>query len=231
MAPPQGKALDLFDAYRRNLIVADSSRASGREAILCPLDFTEISREDVRAKHVVLEHIVPQHATSDKKQKTRSTQLAVKDVRSGLTLTCASCNSKKGRELDQPLRNLITPGPHTPDEYGYRAGTAILTYAYLFAFAVFGYEYVFKAELTEVRDQFKDPDSRHTGWLDHAQVCTANIEQPIVANEWGYPFALRIARNAPLEFYFWRFRAALPALDGVRTAVEIPESIRKEAFT
>jgi hypothetical protein len=224
MSAPQGKALDLFDAYRANLLKVAQDRAP-REAILCPLDLSPITRDDVFGRRVGVEHIVPQHSTADGKLKSLFTKLAVKDVRSGLTLTCAVCNGKKGRELDLPLRGLIAPGVRRPQEYTYRTGTAILTYAYLFAFAVFGYEYIFKPEAEEIRRQFQDPDGRHTAWLDHAQVCTANIEQPIVANEWGYPFVARIARGAPIELSFWRFRAKLPSIDGVRTAVEIPESI------
>lgn len=223
MDAPQGKALDLFDAYRTNLTKVDATRAPAG-AILCPLDLAPIQRADVESKVVPLEHIIPQHATVASKQ-TKFTNLAAKDVRSGATLTCGRCNGKKGKELDFPLKGLIAPGPRKPEEYTYRTGTAILTYAYLFAFAVFGYEYIFKEELAEVRAQFEDPDGRHTRWLEHAHVCTANMEQPIVANEWGYPFAAGIARGAPLELYFWRFRAKLPGLDGVKTAIEIPASI------
>jgi hypothetical protein len=218
----EGQLQDLFFAYEANLRDVEPSRTPAG-VILCPLDLAPMPIDKA-----TLEHIVPQHSTVEKKQKTLHTKLGSKNVRSGLTLTCLRCNGKKGSELDSELRGLIVGGDKNANAYSHRSGVAILTYAYLFAFAVFGYEYILRKELDEVRLQFEEPDTRHTGWLEDAQVHPGEIERPIVANEWGYPFAMGNGRadGAPLEVLFWRFRAKLPTLTGIKTAVSIPDSVR-----
>lgn len=218
----EGKARDLFAAYEANLRKVAANRAAPG-VILCPLDLATMTADEA-----TLEHIVPKHSTVEKQQKTPFTKLGVTSVRSGLTLTCGRCNGKKGRELDFVLRGLIAGGDKDRATYVYRSGTAILTYAYLFAFAVFGYEYILKPELDEVRRQFEEPDKRHTPWLEWAQAHPQNIEQPIVANQWGYPFMMgnKLAPGVPLELFFWRFRAKLPTITGLKVCVDIPESIR-----
>lgn len=218
----EGKARDLFAAYEANLRkVAPGRTAPG--SILCPLCLATMT-----AAEATLEHIVPKHSTVEKVQKTPFTKLGVTNVRSGLTLTCGRCNGKKGRELDFVLRGLIAGGDKKQSDYVYRSGTAILTYAYLFAFAVFGYEYILKPELDDVRRQFEEPDKPLTPWLELAQVHPQNIEQPIVVNQWGYPFMMgnKLTPGAPLEVFFWRFRAKLPTITGLNVCVDIPESIR-----
>lgn len=224
--PTPSKALDLFDAYHENLAAVTPNRVPRGRAILCPLDLSAIPRAEVESGAIGIEHIVPFHATVKKVQKSLYTSVGVADVRSGLTLTCPTCNGKKGSELDFRLRRLIGPGDRQKSQCGYRTGTAILTMAYLFAFAVFGYEYIFKTELAGIRDQFQDPDGRHTDWLDGATVdLSAQPQHMPVANEWGYPFKLVVRRHQPLVMWFWNFRAIIPSLDGVRTAVKIPPSV------
>lgn len=190
---------DLFDAYQSNL--ACTGNSPGRnDIILCPLCLRKIFRNEIVSGRVRLEHIIPQHAASAKSQRTRSTRISVKNVRSGLTITCEACNKKKGSELDWRMRGLIGPGKRTKNQYVRRMGVAILIYAYLLAFAVYGYEYVLAPALDEVREQFQDTDEYRTSLLEHSCVCLPETT-PIVCNEYGYPcFFGGMRGGAP-----WRF--------------------------
>jgi hypothetical protein len=217
--------IDLFDAYHQNL-TSTGNNPDNKDIMLCPLCLKEIPRLDIESGAVSLEHIIPQHSTSSSTQNTRHTQIGVKNVRSGLTVTCPVCNGKKGRELDFCMRNLITPGQKTQNDYSPRTGVAILIYSYLFAFAVHGYEYILASKLKEIRKQFNDPDGCHTSWSETACVHLVDPQQPIICNAWGYPFIMGGMVNGPLEIMFWRFRALLPSASHVTKAVEIPESLR-----
>lgn len=223
---PDSIIIDLFKAYLANGI-ATRNLPKDATSILCPLCLEPIERTAVEDETVPLEHIIPVHSTKDKEQKTRYAQISVKNVRSGLTLTCPDCNGFKGKRLDFPLRNRITPGHRAQGNYTFETGTAILTYAYLFAFAVFGYEYILQPDMAEIREQFKNPEKRISTWLEYAKVHLPSIKQPIVCNEWGYPFILERSckKGSPLELLFWRFRAKLPSMDSVKKAVDIPKSI------
>ncbi|MDP8209298.1 MAG: HNH endonuclease domain-containing protein [Candidatus Stygibacter australis] len=220
-------ALDLFDAYKSNL-TKTGNNPELKDIILCPLCLKEIKREEIVKGDVALEHIIPAHSTGEKAQKTDFTKISVKNVRSGLTITCSKCNSKKGSKLDWVLRNRITPGSqNAKNGYSFTSGVAILVYAYLFSFAVFGYEYILKDELIEIRKQFSDIDNYHTKYLEYAQVNLNDPEQPIVCNEWGYPLIMGETKNGDLEIYFWKFRARLPSISGLNQLIEIPQSIKK----
>ena len=126
------------------------------------------------------------------------------------------------------MRNRVTPSKRSADDYGFASGVAILTYAYLLAFAHFGYEYILREDLTEIRHQFSDPTTRRTQWVQHAIVDLAERTGPIVCTEMGYPCVFRL-RPPPLQVVFWRFAALLPALNDLKTAVEIPSSLRQLA--
>ena len=93
---------------------------------------------------------------------------------------------KRGRELDWYMRKLITPGKKSKDDYPPRSGVAILTYAYLLAFAVLGYEYILDPALEKIRSQFDSPDTIQTNWLQYAYVDLSGPEQP-----GGIPAAIR----------------------------------------
>lgn len=218
-------ALQLFDAYYENLQAAGFD-SDVPDAIPCPLCLRPITRDQVISREVSLEHIIPQHSTRERKQATPHTRISVKNVRSGLTLLCRECNEWKGSRLDSPLRGRIVPGERCRKDYSFETGTAILTYAYLLAFAVWGYEYIHERGMDEIRDQFLHPDERRTPWLEHAQVSVPHDEAPPVCNQWGYPFIRgSLLSGGPMELLFWRFRALLPSASGVRTTVNIPESI------
>jgi hypothetical protein len=216
--------LQLFDAYKANLAAVRPERHN-KDIMLCPLCISEITRKQVEMHEVGLEHIIPQHSTADKAQKSPQTLVGVKNVRSGLTITCSKCNGRKGRILDWPMRDRIIQGQKLPEDYPCRTGTAVLIYAYLLAFAVFGYEYILKDDLREIREQFWDPDRSNSGWLRHAQVNLSGKASAIVCNESGYPFVMKISPSEPLEMSFWRFRAILPPTGKLAHYVAIPEAI------
>lgn len=216
--------IDLYNAYKSNLFEIGYN-TNGGDYMLCPLCLEKISRENIEKKIIPIEHIIPLHSTIDKKQKTPFTKIGVKSVRSGLTITCKTCNEKKGSKLDAPMRNLITPSVKINSDYGdRRTGIAILIYAYLFAFAVWGYEYILKPDLKQIRQQFADIDGNHTNFLNYAEVNLGGNQQPIICNEMGYPFIFGLGEDA-LQLFFWRFRAMLPAVKGIKTTIHIPESI------
>jgi hypothetical protein len=226
LAKPIG--LELYEAYHKNGVMTGYLEKDS-DYILCPLCLGKIERTDVESRKIPVEHIIPQHSTADRLQKTRHTKIGVKNVRSGLTLTCYCCNSWKGSKLDWLMRNKILPGSKPIQDYQFETGTAILTYAYLFSFAVWGYEYIHKPEMERIREQFKHPSERKSEFLAEAKVNLKGPEQPIVCNRWGYPFIMGGMSKGPLEVMFWRFRALLPSLHGVKTSVEIPETILKLA--
>jgi len=212
--------IKLFDAYLTNA-VKTQHRSLGNTSIPCPLCLESIERAAVFAGTVVEEHIVPQHATTENKQQTPDTQMGFKNTRSGLTLTCSNCNRFKGKHLDFPLRGLVAPTRQREDDYTFETGTAILIHAYLFAFAILGYEYVYCPELEEVRRQFHEPSVRHSAWLEHAHV-NLNPPTPIVATQSGYPCVFGRPVGQPMQVFWWRFRASLPNADFVMYPVDVP---------
>lgn len=218
--------VQLYDAYFANAVRTGHSQP-GETSIPCPLCLKPIERAAVVANVVAKEHIVPQHATADKVQRTPHTQIGVKNTRSGLTLTCSECNGFKGRKLDGLLRGRAGSTPQSEADYPFETATAILTYAYLFAFAILGYEYVCHPDLEEVRRQFSDPTVRHSRWLEHAHVNLKPPESIIVTTENGYPcvFAHRVGH--PMQVFSWRFRASLPNADFVKNPVDIPTVLRE----
>ena len=224
VAGKMSKSLELFDAYLENLIASGKCPPTNSDSILCPLCLTSIRRIDVEEGRVSLEHIVPQHATAQRQQKTPETRLGNKTTRSGVTLTCTACNGKKGRELDWIMRDLIGPGSREEADYPRRAGVAILIYAYLLAFSTYGYEYILAPGLETIREQFQEPDSDASEWLQHAEVDREG-RQPIVATEQGGPSVVRIGGDGPLKVFFWRFRSLLPPVGNVIHPVRIPASL------
>ena len=214
----------LFDAYAQNLVTSGHSTAP--DYMLCPLCLKRITFEDLRNGRADVEHIIPRHSTTNRQQLTPFTRLGAASVRSGLTITCTICNRKKGSQLDFGMRGLVTPGRKSKADYKGRSGVAILVYAYLLVFAVYGYEYILQPAMDDVRRQFDRPDEDITQWLAGAEVdpTMEAKDQPIVCNEWGYPFVAGVWRNR-LRISFWRFRAILPGPVAVTAVVDIPEAI------
>lgn len=218
---------DLFESYQDNINQVDPKRG-GDGTIPCPLCLAPMTIDGLSGAQASLEHIIPQHSTRESAQPSRLTKVGTKNARSGLTITCEKCNREKGRTLDWALRNRITPGKRSGDAYGFRSGVAILTYAYLLAFAHFGYEYILRDDLNEIRRQFSDPDTRQSAWLEHAVVDLLGAPAPIVCSEQGYPCVFRL-HPPPLQVMFWRFVALLPPLGELKSAVRIPSSVLRLA--
>jgi hypothetical protein len=156
-------------------------------------------------------------------QPTRHTRIGTKSARSGLTITCQNCNGAKGRKLDWTMRNAIGGGEKRAEQYGHRSAVAVLCYAYLLAFAHFGYGYVLRPVADEIRKQIAKADGRHTSWLDEI-VVNVGDHGMIVCSELGYPCVFGFHRTH-LEVLFWRFMVLLPGLHQADTSIAIPNSV------
>src|SRR2546422_378242 len=86
----------------------------------------------------------------------------------------------QGLALDLHIKRWLKAGQLAKQPYPQRTKTAILTYAYLLAFYTWGYEYILRKDLDDVRTQFHDPDGKHTRWLDHVRVVPPETSTPIV---------------------------------------------------
>lgn len=67
------------------------------------------------------------------------------------------CNCFKGSAYDRLFRHLFDDKDHTKPELRHRHGVAILIRAYLGAFQTFGYSYIRRNEIDEIREQFDFP--------------------------------------------------------------------------
>jgi hypothetical protein len=217
--------LALFRAYQHNF-----TRATGAprvvEAVPCPLCLELITEAEVREPKFGPEHIVPQAVTSRGANDRCVGMTGDKNSRSGLTLTCTACNGEKGRRLDFPFIKAFENGAAVRDTPTLR--TAVLTYSYLFAFAVWGYQYILDKRLGEIRAQAKSPTSP-SPWLPGVQLSVDAWLQPLVLNTWGYPcMFMETART--LGVFFWRVGAFLPPRSiECDTPVEIPPGILRKA--
>jgi len=59
---------------------------------------------------------------------------------------------------------------------------------YLVAFQYFGYEYILRCEMDEIRNQFDYPDERKTSYLDQALYSLTPSSSPPFVAESGQPF-------------------------------------------
>jgi len=187
-----------------------------------------IEESAVAAGHHPLEHVVPQSLTAEGQQHSPNTRIGDKATRSGLTLTCERCNQAKGRRLDAPFRKAFAAGALSSDFTVLRS--AVLAYAYLFGFCVFGYPYVLDRRLACLRNQFAAPDQHATPWLDSVILSIDTWEQPVVLNASGYPFMVAEGGAIGLLIMFWRCGAFLPERQA-GPVVEIPSEIVNKAGT
>ena len=193
-----------------------------RDAILCPICLREIPRG--RVLEGGIEHIIPQVVV--KQDAPDLASLGSRNQRAGITVLCREprtiestgallkdgCNGFKGSTYDWLLRRVLDDKPHTSVEFSHRHGVAILIMAYLGAFQSFGYDYVLRPELNEVRRQFDHPDDSVTSWLDHARFELEPPREQVVTTESGLPFLFGGILNpeAPLHVIFRRCEAYLP---------------------
>ena len=216
-------AEQLYRAYEKSL--ADALAAPPNASILCPLCLRpRISLEGVRDKTVPLEHILPQSTSKRSQLPERIRRMGFVSNRSGLTLTCPDCNSRKGRTVDAIFMRARKHGE--PTSFGNPFRTAILTYGYLLAFAIHGYPYILRAQLDSIRAQFLAPDDLVSPWLEQVHL-DAPWHDSLVLNSWGYP-GFMASTPGELIVAFWSYAAPLPPWLGLNP-VELPEAILAQA--
>lgn len=207
------------------------------DVILCPICLREISKETILDSGI--EHIIPRVAT----KKDKGTSLATLNQRSGITVLCREprtigtatckdgCNGFKGKTYDWAVQNLLDDKDRNPNELNNRHAVAILIMAYLGAFQAYGYDYILRPELDEIRKQFDNPDVNATNWLPMAKYNLRPGETSIVTTSTGHPFIYggMVTNNAPLHIVFRRCQAYLPGGHwdsvGVRTLKSLLPSL------
>lgn len=212
---------EVYDVLYENL-VAVRPHFAGKGVVLCPICFREITRADVLTRGI--EHIVPQVVAH--KDGVDDKAIATFNQRCGITLLCRQerlcnsdgkyikdgCNGLKGRLYDRLFRDLFEDGPHQPDELTHRHGVGILLMGYLAAFQFFGYEFILRPELDELREQFDFPDDHKTDYLNDASYCLAPHSSLPLGTESGQPFIWGgiMKPDAPLHLMFRRCQVTLP---------------------
>jgi len=83
---------------------------------------------------------------------------------------------------------------------------------YLAAFQWFGYEYILRDELDEIRQQFDYPHVRQTVYLDKVRYDLQPDQDLLVATRSGQPFVFGgdLQGGAPLQVIFRRCQMYLP---------------------
>ncbi len=209
---------DVFSVLRENLVAIKPDYGGRPDVVICPLCLRDVHRDEVLAGGV--EHIIPRDGVRRDSQDAKD--LATTNQRCGLTVLCRSvrgiagyeakqgCNGFKGSRYDWRLRLLLDDGAHASPRLSTRHAVGILTMAYLGAFQVFGYGYVLRPELDEIRRQFEMPDRAETYWLESVQYATS--PSSLIATATGHPFLFgSIARQeAPLHVAFRNCQAYLP---------------------
>lgn len=222
----------VFEVLYENLVAVDSSYA-GKDMVLCPVCLREIPLAEVLAGGI--EHIIPQVAA--KEDSTIDKKQATLNQRCGITLLCRQsracksdgkmsedgCNGMKGRLYDRLFKNLFDDSPHATEDLTHAHGVGILVMGYLAAFQFFGYEYILRPELGEIREQFDYPHERKTPYLDNAECNFGDNGSIPLLTATGQPFMWGgiLNSDAPLQVMFRRCRAQLPGgqwsiKDGVR---------------
>lgn len=228
----------IFNSLHQNLVETFPFYAS-KEVVLCPVCFTEITKEDVfkgALEHIIAENIIRNDCDEAK--------ITTTNQRCGLTVLCRKprfwggkssismdgqtfnvmlelgnkeakqgCNGLKGQLYDRLFRGLLDDKQHDSKQISIRHRVAVLMMAYLGAFQLYGYEYILLPSLNQVRDQFDNPDVKITDWLDTVSYF-GNLKYPgICSTENGFPFVVGgiLQDNAPLKISFRRFRVELPS--------------------
>jgi hypothetical protein len=212
---------EVYAVLRENLIAVEP-RYAGNDVVLCPICLREVTQTEVLAGGI--EHIIPQVVA--KEDPVDDKARATLNQRCGITLLCRQersckcdghmskdgCNGLKGRFYDRLFKGLFDDGPHGQEELTHRHGVGILTMGYLVAFQFFGYEFILRRKLDEIREQFDYPDDRKTGYLDQALYCLAPSSSLRLLTESGQPFLWGgvMKPDAPLHLMFRRCQVVLP---------------------
>lgn len=228
---------EVYKVLRENLVAVDPSYAC-KNVVLCPICLREVTRAEVLEGGI--EHIIPQVVAKEDAGYEKAH--ATLNQRCGITMLCRQervcrsdgyvskdgCNGLKGRLYDKLFKNLFDDRPHRKDELTHRHGVGILTMGYLAAFQFFGYEFILRDEMDEIRKQFDYPDDRKTPYLDQALYCLAPSSSLPLLTETGQPFVWGgvMESNAPLHLMFRRCQVKLPGghwqfKEGVRHLVNL----------
>ncbi len=227
---PPKERMRLFRILRDNL-VRERAQYGARELILCPVCLREMTVDQLDA----VEHIIPRNIL-------KSDPLAMKKIhlsgRAGLTALCHheretkgganapnGCNGWKGQKFDRLFKGMLQGRKVAQWELTPRHRVAILIMAYLGAFQRFGYGYILRPELDDIRLQFDYPDQSMTPWLWHTHVQLTPVDpnyQPWATTS-GLPFIFAdgFASKRPLDIFFRRFSALLPS--GLSAIQDNPE--------
>ena len=211
----------VFDVLQRDLVKV-RPELIGRNVVLCPICLREISEQEVIKGGA--EHIIPRNVI--RKDDANKRILGSKNQRCGITVLCRTpricqsngklategCNGLKGQIYDRLFADLLDDEAHDTHELTCRHKVAILVMAYLGAFQIFGYSYILRNELNEVRKQFDFPEEPKTKWLNEVYYNPSATRQWIVVTNWGSPFVVGSAMtpDSPLQVLFRRCQAELP---------------------
>lgn len=210
---------ETFEVLHHNLVLVRPEYES-RDIILCPICLTEIRKDDVLRYGV--EHIVPKVIV--KKDTLELAGTITQNQRCGITVLCRhpriygpenkhanqGCNGLKGSLYDWALGRVMNGEILDTSKLAHRHYVAVLIMGYLAAFQTYGYEYILRPELDDVRRQFHFPDITVCSWLEYVRIFDRS--PGIYTTENGMPFILGglMHKDAALEIMFNRFSVALP---------------------
>jgi hypothetical protein len=210
---------EVFEVLHQNL-VSVKPEYNSRNIILCPICLSEIYKDEVLEYGI--EHIIPKIIV--KNDAPEIVEPITKNQRSGLTVLCRQprfdrkhklanngCNGLKGSLYDWSLGRLFKNKTFNVNNLFHRHYVGVLVMGYLAAFQIFGYEYILRSELDEIRKQFDYPDDTKTDWLRYVRITEPSSF--VFTGENGMPFLVGglTHNNAALEIMFRNFWVVLPS--------------------
>jgi hypothetical protein len=232
---------EVYAVLRENLVAVDPGYAE-KDVVLCPICLRGIGQAEVLVGGI--EHIIPrvvadEDSVDDKARATRNQRCGItllsrqqRVCKSDGYVSKGGCNGLKGRLYDRLFKGFFDDGPHSREKLAHQHGVGILMMGYLAAFQFFGYEFILRREMDEIREQFDYPIDRKTPYLDQALYCLAPSNSPPLVTESGQPFVWGGIKkpDAPLHLMFRRCQVELPGghwqlKEGVRHLVNLIRKI------
>ncbi|NOS72585.1 MAG: hypothetical protein HOP33_22025 [Verrucomicrobia bacterium] len=209
----------VFAVFHESFISSDPKHKNSTE-VQCPICLCSLTREDVVNKGGCVDHIIPQSAINEDGDIIK--QEIARNERTGLALLCRrprktvndkkadqGCNGLKGSLYDTLFAGFLETKQFSAQDLKIKHQVAILVMAYLGAFQNWGYSYILRSELDEIREQFDNPGKIVSKWTSSVQFETApNKIVPITPGK-GQPFFFYEDAN-DLVVIFRRFLARLP---------------------